>query len=108
MHHPALIDPTAYAELAALSSSVQVSRAVAAALGVREKPGQALLDTLTAFLQAKRMLILLDNCEHLLAACAELADRLLEWEELAVSDVGAEMDRAGDRPAEDVEVGAGV
>jgi non-specific serine/threonine protein kinase len=50
---------------------------VATVLAVRERPGQSLLDSLTTFLCPKHVLLLLDNCEHLLGACAALADALL-------------------------------
>jgi non-specific serine/threonine protein kinase len=64
-------------ELAALSDGERVVQAVATVLGVRERPDQSLLDSLTAFLCPKQVLLLLDNCEHLLGACAALADSLL-------------------------------
>ncbi|HWE63098.1 MAG TPA: AAA family ATPase, partial [Chloroflexota bacterium] len=64
-------------ELAPLGDGDLVARTVAAVLGVREMPGQVLLDSLTAFLRPKQVLLLLDNCEHLLGACATLADALL-------------------------------
>jgi non-specific serine/threonine protein kinase len=54
-----------------------VAPAVAQALGLREEPGRPLLATLTGFLAPKRLLLVLDNCEHLVAACAELTDTLL-------------------------------
>jgi non-specific serine/threonine protein kinase len=64
-------------ELAALADGTLVPQAVASALGVHEVPGRPLRDTLAAALGARRLLLILDNCEHLVAACAELADRLL-------------------------------
>ncbi|HEY8744448.1 MAG TPA: adenylate/guanylate cyclase domain-containing protein, partial [Chloroflexota bacterium] len=65
------------AELAPLADPALVRRTVAAAVGVREAPGQAILDTLLAALREKRLLLVLDNCEHVLDACARLADALL-------------------------------
>jgi predicted ATPase/class 3 adenylate cyclase len=65
------------AELGALADPVLVPAAVAVAVGVREEPGRPLLATLTAALRPKRVLLVLDNCEHLLDACARLADALL-------------------------------
>src|SRR5262249_51876702 len=44
---------------------------------VREQPGRALLDSLVGALRPRRPLLVLDNCEHLLGACAALAERLL-------------------------------
>jgi predicted ATPase/DNA-binding SARP family transcriptional activator len=64
-------------ELAALSDPTLVPQTVASMLGVREQPERALLDTLTDYLQAKELLLILDNCEHLLAACARLSEVLL-------------------------------
>ncbi len=64
-------------ELAALSDTALVPQAVATALGVREQSGRPLLETLTDFLRAKQLLLLLDNCEHLVDACAQLAEQLL-------------------------------
>jgi predicted ATPase/class 3 adenylate cyclase len=64
-------------QLAPLADSARVTQTVAAALGVREEPGRPLTATLTDYLYRKQVLLLLDNCEHLLAACAQLADTLL-------------------------------
>jgi predicted ATPase/DNA-binding CsgD family transcriptional regulator len=65
------------AELAPLADSTLVPQVVAAALGVREQPGEPLPQTLRRALQFRRMLLLVDNCEHLAQACAELAEDLL-------------------------------
>jgi non-specific serine/threonine protein kinase len=65
-------------ELAALGDPALVPQAVASVLGVRERPGQSLTASLADYLRPKRLLLLLDNCEHLVAACAELAERLLQ------------------------------
>jgi class 3 adenylate cyclase len=64
-------------ELAPLADPALVPQAVATALGIREEPGKPLSQTLVDFLKPKRLLLLLDNCEHLLAACAELAEQIL-------------------------------
>jgi predicted ATPase/class 3 adenylate cyclase len=64
-------------ELAALSSPALVPQAVAAVLGVREEPGRPLTQTLADCLRPKSLLLLLDNCEHLLSACAPLISSLL-------------------------------
>ena len=53
-------------ELAGLNAPDQIPPAMAAVLGVAEQKGITVTDALTAFLQDKRMLLLLDNCEHLL------------------------------------------
>jgi non-specific serine/threonine protein kinase len=63
--------------LDALDDPALVPQAVAAALGVREEPGRPLLATLSDALRPRRLLVVLDNCEHLVDACARLADALL-------------------------------
>jgi predicted ATPase/class 3 adenylate cyclase len=60
-----------------LADESLVSREVAAALRVREEPGRSTTAVLTDHLREKRTLLVLDNCEHLVAACARLADALL-------------------------------
>jgi predicted ATPase len=47
------------------------------ALGVSEEAGRPLLDTLADALRPRRMVLALDNCEHLIDACAHLGRRLL-------------------------------
>ncbi len=64
-------------ELAPLADPALVPFTVAAALGVRESMGEPITKTLVAALKDKRLLVLLDNCEHVLDACARLADTLL-------------------------------
>ena len=64
-------------ELGALSDPALVTQAVAGALGIREEPGRPLAETLAEGIGGKSMLLVLDNCEHLAAACAALAAPLL-------------------------------
>jgi non-specific serine/threonine protein kinase len=64
-------------ELAALADPALVTQAVAAVLGEQEHAERPLLDTLAEALRRQQMLLVLDNCEHLVAACAVLADTLL-------------------------------
>jgi len=64
-------------ELAALADPNLVAQSVATTIGVREEPGRPILATLTDFLKSKKVLLVLDNCEHLLSACATLCDQLL-------------------------------
>ena len=64
-------------ELAALSDPSLVPQEVASALDVREVPGSPLVDTLLNYLQSKSLLLMLDNCEHLIEACSSLSDSLL-------------------------------
>jgi predicted ATPase len=65
-------------ELAPASDPDMVAQLAAKALRIREQPKRPLVETLADRLRAKRLLLLLDNCEHLLEACAELAHALLK------------------------------
>ena len=79
----AVLDDAAHAdgvwfvELSPLSDAAQVPQALAAVLGVKESAGQPLADALAACVRDRRLLIVLDNCEHLREAAAALAKRLL-------------------------------
>jgi predicted ATPase len=64
-------------ELDPLSDPGLVPQAVATALGVREVSGSPILETLAGHLRSRIVLIVLDNCEHLLGPCASLAEALL-------------------------------
>jgi predicted ATPase/DNA-binding SARP family transcriptional activator/DNA-binding CsgD family transcriptional regulator len=63
--------------LASLSEEALVPQAVAKAVKVPEQPGRSLSETLVDALREKRLLLVLDNCEHLIEAAAQLADALL-------------------------------
>jgi non-specific serine/threonine protein kinase len=65
-------------ELAVLVDPKLVPQAAAKVLRVREAPNQTLSETLTNALRSRRILIVLDCCEHLLDACAQLAEHLLK------------------------------
>jgi predicted ATPase len=64
-------------ELAPLADPALVPQAVASTLGVREQPGRSPTETLSDYLSSKQVLLVLDNCEHLIEACAVLAEALL-------------------------------
>ncbi len=64
-------------ELAPLADPSLVAQTVASTLGVREQPGRTISDALIDYLRAKTMLLILDNCEHLIESSAQLADSLL-------------------------------
>src|SRR6266851_2025544 len=66
------VDGTALVELAALTDPGRVPQAVTDAAGVREQPGWPLRETLLTALQHRHLLLVLDNCEHLVEACAEI------------------------------------
>ena len=73
----AYIDGVWWVALAPLAEGNLLPRAVAKALGAPEVPGQKTTDTLVNFLRPKNLLLVLDNCEHLIAASARLVKRLL-------------------------------
>jgi predicted ATPase/DNA-binding XRE family transcriptional regulator len=71
------INGVVFVELAALSDPTLVPEAVASAVDVPEQPGWPLRQTLVDALRDRRLLLVLDNCEHLVQACAELVESLL-------------------------------
>ncbi len=64
-------------ELAALSDAELVPQSFASVLGVREQPGCSLIETISDHLRVRKLLLVLDNCEHLIEACANVAEGLL-------------------------------
>jgi non-specific serine/threonine protein kinase len=64
-------------DLAPVQAGDLVPYALAAALGRREHGGEALLDTLIRYLGPRELLLVLDNCEHLIEASANLVERVL-------------------------------
>jgi predicted ATPase/class 3 adenylate cyclase len=74
---PSFADGVWFVELATLADPALVLQTIASVLGVREQAGMPLMETSLNYLRAKQLLLILDNCEHLVAACARLADQLL-------------------------------
>jgi predicted ATPase/DNA-binding winged helix-turn-helix (wHTH) protein len=66
-----------FVDLAPVADGALIPRAVAAAVGVREVPGQPLPAILAGALRQRALLLVLDNCEHLVDACAHLVETLL-------------------------------
>lgn len=64
-------------ELASLADPALVPQTIAQALSITEEPGKPLAQTLPQALKTRRLLIVLDNCEHVLDACARLVDTLI-------------------------------
>jgi predicted ATPase/class 3 adenylate cyclase len=64
-------------DLAPITDPAAVGSTVALALHIPERPGGEVVDTLSAALRERELLLVLDNCEHLVAACARLAAALL-------------------------------
>ena len=65
-------------EIGSLTSGTLVLQAVAATLEIREEQGRPLLATVLGQLRAKSLLLVFDNCEHLVDACAQAAEALLQ------------------------------
>lgn len=74
---PTFRDGVWMVDLASLLDPELVPQAVAASLQLSEEPSRPVRLTLVAFLATRELLLLLDNCEHLLSACADLAAALL-------------------------------
>lgn len=70
-------DGVCWVELAPLTDSTLVPQAVAKALGLYELPNQPISETLANYLATKQLLLVLDNCEHLIGACTQLSEMLL-------------------------------
>ena len=71
------VDGVWWVDLAPVSDPQLVGEALAGVLGVRPLPGVSMLDACARYLVSARALVVLDNCEHLLAGCAEIAEGLL-------------------------------
>jgi predicted ATPase/DNA-binding SARP family transcriptional activator len=67
-----------FVDLAPLNEPSLLGGAVARVLGVRETPDQPLIETIVEALRSKHLLLILDNCEHLIEASASLAITLLQ------------------------------
>jgi len=67
-----------FVDLAPLADATLVAKTVAQVLGVREEAGRTITETLCAHLKQQKLILILDNCEHILAACTSLATAILE------------------------------
>jgi predicted ATPase len=74
---PTFTDGVWIAELASLTDPSLIPQTLAATFGLRELPNMPLSNVVTDYLRGKRLLLILDNCEHLIQACAKFADQLL-------------------------------
>ena len=66
-----------FVDLAPIKDPTLVPNAAAQVLGVREEPGKTLTQTLCEHVKDHKLLLVIDNCEHLVSACASLANALL-------------------------------
>lgn len=67
-----------WVELATLTDESLIPQAIAKALGVQEVANQSLSESISKFLRSKEILLILDNCEHLIEACVQITADLLE------------------------------
>jgi len=74
---PGFPDGAWLVELADTADPELISRRVAATLGIREEPEQPMLGTLATALRGRRLLLILDTCEHIVDGCAALVHQLL-------------------------------
>jgi predicted ATPase/class 3 adenylate cyclase len=74
---PHFADGAWFCELAAATDAEALYQVVASTLGVNPRPGTTLDGSIVEFLASKRLLVVLDNCEHLLGAAARLAQGIL-------------------------------
>ena len=66
-----------FIELAPLADPALILQTIASVLGVRAQIGMPLMNIVIDYLRAKNLLLILDNCEHLVEASAQLADEFL-------------------------------
>jgi predicted ATPase len=71
-------DGVAFVELASIDEPELIPHLLTRALDIPEPPGRDVVDVLVEALRFQRVLVVLDNCEHLIEACAQLARRLLQ------------------------------
>jgi hypothetical protein len=64
-------------ELAPLKDPTLLAQTIAAAFGLSEQGGRPILTVLSEYLRARRLLLVLDNCEHLIEECASVVDTLI-------------------------------
>ncbi len=74
---PQFTDGVWFIDLSPIRDPVLVVAEAAKVLGVRDEPGQPLINTLTAYLKTRRVMLVLDNCEHLMQASADFAYAVL-------------------------------
>ena len=69
-----------FVDLAPLTDEGRVAETIAAVLGVREQAGTSPLESLRLHMRGRKLVVVLDNCEHLLSACTTVVDALLNTE----------------------------
>jgi non-specific serine/threonine protein kinase len=77
-------DDVYWVELARLTDPALVPHAVAKVLQVAEQPGRPTMEVLLDVLHDKHLLLVLDNCEHVLSACIQLIETLLTLPDISI------------------------
>lgn len=99
-------------ELAAVTDAAAVPDAVAAVLGITQQPGKTVTESVAAALEGRVRLLVLDNCEHVLDAAADLIEAILARSAtvkiLATSREGLGIPDEQVRPVRSLDVAAGV
>ncbi|GAC1389895.1 MAG: hypothetical protein NVSMB31_06310 [Vulcanimicrobiaceae bacterium] len=70
-------DGVGFLDFSRITEATLIAQTIATALSIAEQPGRALRSTLVEYLRDKAMLLILDNCEQVIAPCAELVETLL-------------------------------
>ena len=76
--YPQFANGVALVELAAIADRALVPLTIASALGIRERPDESLTATLVRTVSILDLLLVLDNCEHVIDTCAQLTEELLD------------------------------
>lgn len=66
-----------FVDLASLANAEHAGRHIASTIGVHEESDRSLTESIIAYFEPKRSLIILDNCEHMTGSCADLVNKLL-------------------------------
>lgn len=105
-------DGTWLFELAAVTDPAAVPDAVAAVLGITQQPGRTVTESVAAALEGRVRLLVIDNCEHVLAAAADLIEALLARSAtvrvLATSREGLGVADERIRPVRSLDAAAGI
>ena len=75
---PDFRDGVWFVDLSPITDEALVSKEIMEVLSISEVPNQAIIDTLIDTIKEKNQLIILDNCEHLIKSCAEIAHKLMQ------------------------------
>ncbi|RLC09848.1 MAG: hypothetical protein DRI24_21165 [Deltaproteobacteria bacterium] len=75
---PEYADGVWMVELAQVTVPDHIDQAIAEVFGIKEQPGSTLIQIITHYLNRKNLLLILDNCEHLITACSEIVEQILK------------------------------